>query len=518
MYAKYSILAVGMCLSFNLVAGEIAGNEPINKNNNEDDGRVTFSDNFLTLGTEDGQYGGKNFIKFDRDQIVHQIKTFIPPLLRPAVTQHAYVLPPNAISISNTQRYMTIEGDDFFKNGKSNTNTFGDFEVNRQLTDLDVFYGFDLDEKYLHGFTLRVNIPYFATQTNGAVHPNGQQYISLENGGGSTELGDIALYIKKKLTDQGTSKFGVAVVAAVFLPTGKNDVKFGSNGRIAAQRPNPGTLVDPSAANDDAAFAKAFADGFDSMQKYLVDNGYWQNGKCFFSNYNANDVATGDGECNGNPHFTAPGGVQNFSYNDGNSLTTDFPFNKGVFGRFAADGRMPSTLQPGVGETSYLLGIFGTRQFGSSSLVGRSALHLGLIHRFLPEVDDIDFGDTTTIFASFVKPIYKDYLAMDLSFIGFNHQNDSYAGSIPEPEIHECTAAEVSTLPTCNAEGDEIFQFSLHERSAFSGGFTGFLTPSLIFSPDPQIRASISALIRVIKPDLGPAPKNVLRASLEYTF
>lgn len=516
MYAKTIILAAGMVCSLHVIAAGSADKYASNTKE-EGDGRITFSDNFLTLGTEKGQYGGKDFVKFDRDQIKHQIKTFIPPLLRPAVTQHAYVLPPETFSISSTQRNMTIEGDDFFKDGNSNTDTFGEFEVNRQLTDIDVFYGFDLNQKYLHSFTLRVNVPYFSTQTNGAVHPNGQRYISLENAGGSTELGDVAVYIKKKLTDQGNSSFGVAIVAAVFLPTGKNDVKFGSNGRISAQRPRPSTYTDPSASPNDAAYAAAFVEGFDALQAYLVSTGYWGDKRCFFGNFNT----ANSGLCNDNPHFTAPGGVQTFApggTNEGNSLRTDFPFNKGVFGRFAADGRMPSSLQPGVGETSYLIGIFGTRQFNASSYVGRAALHLGLVHRFLPEVDGIDYGDTTTVFASLVKPVYKDFLAADLSFIGFYHKDDSYSGIIPEPEIHKCTAAEVSTLPTCNAEGDEIFQFNTQERTSFSGGFTGFLTPSLIFSPDPQMRASISALIRVIKPDTGPAPKNVLRASLEYTF
>ena len=464
-------------------------------------------DDYLNLGTENSIYGDDDFFAHDRTQIGNQIKTFIPPLLAPAVTQHAYVLPPGSFRLDFSQRHISLDGNDFFKDGKANLDEFGDFKVDRQLSDLDFFYGFDLNKKYLHGFTLRVNLPFRNVQTDGAVHPNGQPFISLENAGSDAHLGDVGIFLKKKVLDQANSGFGLAVVGAVFLPTGSNEGTFGSDGRISATRPQPPNTT--------------VAEGFDALQRANVANGIWGDGRCFFLNFNEANTDT----CNNNPAFSAPAGaidgsspgVQTFAPggpNEDNLFVGDFPFNNGVFGRFSADGRLPAILQSGTGSTSYLLGAFLTRQFSANSVVGRGAFHAGFSHKFVSENDGIDPGDLTTYFASFVKPIYKDYLSIDLSLIAFDRENDSYAGSIPEPEIHTCTAEDVSFVSNCNAAGDEAFIFELHERPSFSGGLTGFVAPSIIFSPNPQLRFTLSTLFRVVKPDLGPAPESVLRFSI----
>lgn len=464
-------------------------------------------DDFLNLGTEDSIYGGSDFYSHDRTQIGNQIKTFIPPLLTPAVTQHAYVLPPGSFRLDFSQRHISLDGNDFFKDGEPNIDTFGDFKVDRQLSDLDLFYGFDLNKKYLHSFTVRLNIPFRNVQTNGAVHPNGQQFIGLENAGSDAHLGDIGVFLKKKVLDQANSGFGLAVVGAVFLPTGSNEATFGSNGRISASRPQPPNLT--------------VAEGFDALQRENVENGIWDDGRCFFLNFNEANRDT----CNNNHAFSAPAGavdgsspgVQTFSPggpNADNAFVGDFPFNNGVFGRFSADGRLPAILQSGTGSTSFLVGAFLTRQFSENSILGRGAFHTGFSHKFVSENDGIDPGDLTTYFTSFVKPIYKDYLSVDLSLIAFDREDDSYAGSIPEPEIHTCTAEDISAVANCNVVGDEAFIFELHERPSFSGGLTGFVAPSLIFSPNPQLRFTLSTLFRVIEPDLGPAPESVFRFSI----
>ena len=128
-------------------------------------------DKYLELGTKKGQLGGTEQKAFELRQIKAQIKTFIPPLLRPAITQHAYVLPPNAFQVAVTHRFTTIKGDDFFMNGKSNLAVFRDAKVERSLTDIDLFYGFDLNRQYMHGFTVRVNIPYLDSSTDGSITP-----------------------------------------------------------------------------------------------------------------------------------------------------------------------------------------------------------------------------------------------------------------------------------------------------------------------------------------------------------
>ncbi len=66
--------------------------------------------------------------------------------------------------------------------------------------------------------------------------------------------------------------------------------------------------------------------------------------------------------------------------------------------------------------------------------------------------------------------------------------------------------------------GEDTFVFELVDRPDFSGGFTGFLAPSIIFSPDPQIRLSLTGLFRVVEPDLGPAPDWVLRVGMDVIF
>jgi len=474
------------------------------ENNNDNKDRKTFSDSLMDLGTSDSRYGGDDFMKYDRKQIRNQIKTFIPPLLRPAFTQHAFVLPPATTTIAVSQRFASIKGKDFFKDGQPNERVFASFEVNRQLTDLDIFQGFDLNTKYLHGFTFRLNIPYLATQTNGHIHPNGQQFIALENAGSTQSVGDIGLFLKKKILDQGNSPFGLSIAGAVFLPTGKNNETFGSNGRITAARPPvPNTTV---------------GQGFDKLMEENVNNGTWGAPQCFFSNFNAANRAL----CNNNASFGVDAAGP-LSFVDGvesnpDAQVGDFPFNNGVFARFSGDGRLPANLQPGTGELTFMVAAFVTRQFNPGNLIGRAALHAGFNHKFIKESDGISPGDITTVFTSFVKPIYKDFLSLDLTFVGFLEEKDSYAGKIPEPGIHTCVAADIGVIGGCTAVGDQAFQFELQDRPSFLKGFSGFIAPSLIFSPDPQIRATISGLYRVIDPDLGPAPETILRAAVEYTY
>ncbi|MCP4005264.1 MAG: hypothetical protein GY725_13820 [bacterium] len=365
-------------------------------------------DPLLELGTEDG-HGGEDFMKYDRDQIKKQVKTFIPPLLSPAFTQHAFVLPPGLFRMGLSHRIVSIDGNDFFKNGNTNRAVFANSEVDRELTDLDIFYGFDLNREYLHAFTVRLNIPYKNSRVRGYVHPGGLQALNAHNTASTQELGDIGLFLKKKLMDQGNGPIGIAAVGAVFFPTGDNDERYGNDGTIMMQMP-------PAAPTSS------------------------------------------------------------------------------IFGRFSDDGRLPSTLQPGTGSFSYLGGMFLTRQFDWRGLSLRGAFHLGATYRLVFKEDGVDPGDTATYFASLVMPIRKDFLSADLTCIVFDHEDDSYSGTFMDPVL--------GVIP----------------RPDFSGGTTGFIAPSLIFSPDPQFRVTLSALLRVKDPDLGPAPQSIIRLGFSATF
>lgn len=426
---------------------------------------------FLDLGTEDG-IGGADFMRFDRGLIKDQILQFIPPVLQPAFVGHAFVLPPGTFRIATNARFTTVHGDDFFMDGESNLPTFKDFKVTRRFVDLDLFYGFDLNRKGLHGFTLRVNVPYQTSTTAGAIHPNGVPVISLMASGTAEGIGDISVFVKKRVLDQGNAPFGLAIAGAVRLPTGSNTERFGNNGLILASRPDPdGDGVQPS---------------FSSVIQMLGGpqnffNGAWQVPAAMLMN--------------------AP------------QVLTPFPFNGGVFGRFSGDGRMATPLQPGTGAFGATVGVFITRQFepgdfrGLGRFPGRSALHAGILHTFNKADDGIDPGDKTTFFASLVKPIMGDAVALDFTFVGFHQQDDSYAGRIPEPEIR------------MNPDtGMAMFSFDLVDRPGFTGGTTLMVAPSLIVSPDPQLRFTATALFRIKSPDLGPAPDAVLRLGSSFTF
>lgn len=366
------------------------------------------AEQFMTLGLPGGPLGGERKKEFELNEIKSQILTFIPPLLRPVLTQHAFILPPKTYSVGLSQKYVNLDGDDYFKGGSVDP-VFKHRNVERNFTDLDLFYGFDLNRKYLHAFTVKVNVPYINTDIGGHLHPvGGAPLPSVASVGSSTDLGDIGVFLKKKVLDQGNrSPVGLAVVGGVFFPTGDNDEKF-----------NSPTIT------------------------------------------------------------TTPGGPM-----------------LGTFGRFSDDGRLPSPAQPGTGAFSYLAGAFLTRQFSHGAFPGRSALHIGAAHKFISGDDGIDPGDETTYFASFVKPIYKDFLAVDLSVIGKHLEDDSYTGTFFSP-------AAGGIIP----------------RPSFSGGDFHFVGTSLIFSPDPQIRFTASGLYRISDPDLGPAPPWVARFGLDVIF
>lgn len=437
-------------------------------------------DEFLRLGTEKG-IGGKDWMKFERQQIKFQIEQFIPPLLQSAFTGDAFVLPPNALRVGFSTRFAHINGDDFFKDGEEDTAVFGNFDVDRTFMDFDLLYGFDLGVKYLHSFTLRVNIPVIHSDLNGSIHPNGISMIDIVNEGSTFDIGDVSVLLKKKIVDQAVFPVGVALVGGVSFPTGSNDEKFTNNGRVQVRMPDMSGLFPGR-------------------------------------NLLTNPITSNDLPLN----MPIPLSML------GPTATIPYPASpNNVFNRFSDDGRLPPVLQPGLGDFSYSVGLFITRQFVPGDFLvnfedalpqafrdlerwpGRSAFHIGALHQFTQEEDGIDPGDQTTFFASFVKPVYKDYAALDLSFVGFRKEADEFRGTIVQP---------FSTTADFGAGPEPAIVFREIPRPPFAKGISGFLAPSLIISPDPQIRFTISTLFRVKEPELGPAPEFIFRVGLEVTF
>ncbi len=170
----------------------------------------------------------------------------------------------------------------------------------------------------------------------------------------------------------------------------------------------------------------------------------------------------------------------------------------GTFRRFSNDGRLPAPLQPGLGTVGGSFGLFVTRQFGSHSLLGRGALHVGGLYEIRPEDDGIDPGNLLTVAAALVKPLIGDRLSLDLSYILKDQEEDSYEGKFAVPD---------------GAGG-----FVVRDRPSFSGGTAQFIAPSLIFVPNPLFRVTLSGLVNVDEPRLGPFPDYAIRAGLQYTF
>lgn len=176
---------------------------------------------------------------------------------------------------------------------------------------------------------------------------------------------------------------------------------------------------------------------------------------------------------------------------------------KPTFKRFTDTGELPAGRQLGMGDFSYKVASFWTRQFlpgdMPSFLEGtkfdRAAVHWGFAYRWNPEHEGVDAGDTATIFGSMVVPVHKDYLSLQVSSINKWQENDSYDGDFKFP--NKSAAAP---------------------RPDFRGGWLNLVGPSLIYSPDPIVRFTASYLHRVSAPSKGPSPPYVVNFGIAVNF
>ncbi len=174
-----------------------------------------------------------------------------------------------------------------------------------------------------------------------------------------------------------------------------------------------------------------------------------------------------------------------------------------MFRRFSEDGRFPMVLQPGKGTFSYQIGAFGTRQFLPGDMpdflagtsLDRGVIHFGAFHRFNGSSDGISAGDLTGAFFTGLVPVYKDYVSLQVGNVNFFQQADSYEGMFKFPG---------TDTPV--------------QRPSFSEGWTSLAGPGLIFSPDPVVRMTLTAMFRVKAPELGPAPPFVVNLGASFVF
>lgn len=381
---------------------EFEAEEEAGKNSRPDYDKPLYD--YLRLGVNE------SYLKQERFRLHDQILTFIPPLYQPAFVGHGYVLPPNTWRVAFSGTFLDVEPDDFFKNGEVDI-VHENHRLERFRLDLDIFYGMDRD------FTLRLNLPFHASQSKGSVHPAGVLNMDLFAEGATSQVGDATLFLKKKFWDQANLWFNFAGVVGVKFPTGSNDEKFD----------RPMVVRDPM-GNLGAAF------------------------------------------------------------------------NGGPFQRFTDDGRLPSGLQPGTGGFGYNVGLFGTRQF----IRHRAAVHVGFLARFLDDADGVEPGDELRFFASYVKPIYKDFLSVELAINGMDKKADRYEGQFLHPIPDPATGLFAGTATT--------------PRPSFREGTIVFASPSIIIIPNPWLRFSATGMIRLNEPKLGPWPDSQLVFNLTSTF
>ena len=176
---------------------------------------------------------------------------------------------------------------------------------------------------------------------------------------------------------------------------------------------------------------------------------------------------------------------------------------KPVFRRFTETGELPAGRQLGNGEMSYKVATFFTRQllpgdtpdFLAGTPFDRAAIHWGAAYRFNFEHDGVDPGDKATIFGSMVMPIHKDYVSFQLSSVTNWQANDTYEGNFKFPNASAAAP-----------------------RPDFRGGWLSLVGASFIYSPDPLIRFTATALTRVVQPTLGPSPSYVANFGFAASF
>lgn len=166
----------------------------------------------------------------------------------------------------------------------------------------------------------------------------------------------------------------------------------------------------------------------------------------------------------------------------GIGLPLPIPLN--LFSRNFFAQNLPPGLQPGQGAFGFRVGAAVTRQFS------RGALHAGAIVDLFTNNGGIVPGNELKYGVSYVfPPLDSDILAIDLSLFGRYKRDSEFRGfGIMGP------------------------------REDFKYGNVLFFSPSVILTPNPQMRFFVSPEIRILEPNRGPSPEFALSTGMTITF
>lgn len=168
---------------------------------------------FLNLGVR------RNYIRAERNRLIDQLHTMIPPLYEPAFSPfHGYTLPPRAFRVAiDADRF--INNHDFGRD-KFYALFFDNVKVENQHVNADFFYGLSENS------TLRLTVPFRSTNISGTGKAFRIMPMVMTMNGHGFGIGDVQLVLKHKWFDQAYKSFNFATVFGVQFPTGKHDNRF----------------------------------------------------------------------------------------------------------------------------------------------------------------------------------------------------------------------------------------------------------------------------------------------------
>lgn len=177
-----------------------------------------------------------------------------------------------------------------------------------------------------------------------------------------------------------------------------------------------------------------------------------------------------------------------------------------IFGRTPDDLRFPDSGQPGHGSWGARFGFGVTRQFE------RSALHAGAVFDLLAKNDGITPGDELRYGASYtLPPLPSDHLAVDLAVFGLWKGAEKFPGLIMHPERDPATGG-----PFMDASGNLLMFVT--PRPDFEHGNQVFFSPTLVYTPRPATRFTLSPSYRLIQPRRGGSPRWMFSAGITQIF